>query len=458
MSEGATVTTRWFSLGRRLLVWLLAGLCIGWLAIIGKTYHDVDHEVDELLDAQLLQVAQTLLAMASEYEDDDDIAELESGRHKYQKKFVFQIWDGEQRLLLRSQNASLTPLAERDGFSDVMADGKQRWRAYSQWDREHKLRVQVAENHHVREEIGSHIVGRMLHLLLLGLPLFGAWIWFATRRGMAPVRAIADQVANRAPDRLDPLVPAAAPRELRPLLESLNHLFARVAGTLENERRFTADAAHELRTPLAAILAQAQVVLRARDAAEREHATRQLVQGAQRASHLVDQLLTLARLDPAVGLPTAALRFDSLVTEVCAEHGAAMLEKNLEFEMDLPAEVSLVCNAALLRILLRNLLDNAVRYTPPGGKVGVGVTADAAGVTLTVSDSGPGIPPQARRQVLRRFQRLAGQDTEGSGLGLSIVARIAELHGARLELDDGLVREQGRGLAVRVAFPVRLDA
>lgn len=351
-----TATTRWFSLRRRLLAWLLAGVTVGWLGAMGYAYVEARHEIEKYL------------------EDDDH---------------------GDE---------------------------------------------------HVRQEIAEHFLKALLTPLLFGLPVLGGWLWFATWRGLKPLDEVAAELGRRAPERLDPVAPAAAPREVRPLLEALNALFARVGRAMENERAFTADAAHELRTPLAAITAQAQVAARARDAAERDHALAQLSASARRASHLVEQLLTLARLDPAAGLPMSALRLDTLAAEVCADHGAAALEKGIALELDAPAPVTVAGNAAMLRVLLRNLVDNAVRYTPPGGKVGVGVTARG----LTVSDSGPGIPAAQRADALRRLHRLAGQEVEGSGLGLSIVARIAALHRARLELADGIGRP---GLGVRLTFP-----
>jgi signal transduction histidine kinase len=353
-------TTRWFSLRRRLLVWLLGGITVGWLAAMGVVYVEARQE----------------LAKIHEHEE----------RHG------------------------------RDEARDEL-----------------------------RHELDEHFIEALLTPLLFGLPLLGGWIWLATWRGLRPLDEIAVELGTRAPERLDPVVPAAAPREIRPLLEALNNLFGRVGQALDNERRFTADAAHELRTPLAAITTQAQVAARARDAAERDHALAQLTTSARRASHLVEQLLTLARLDPAAGLPMSELRLDTLAAEVCADHGAAALEKNVALELSAPAPVTVAGNDAMLRILLRNLLDNAVRYTPAGGKVGVGVTAD----TLAVSDSGPGIPADQRANALRRLHRLAGQEIEGSGLGLSIVARIAELHNARLDLADGIGQP---GLTVRLTF------
>ncbi len=353
--------TRWFSLRRRLLVWLLGGITVGWLGAMGVVYFEARHELAKL--------------------------------HKYEEK-----------------------------------------------------RDRHAAQDRLRHELDEHFIEGLLTPLLFGLPLLGGWIWFATWRGLRPLDEVAAELGKRAPERLDPVAPPVAPREIRPLLEALNKLFARVDRALDNERRFTADAAHELRTPLAAIAAQAQVALRARDAAERDHAIEQLATSARRASHLVEQLLTLARLDPAAGLPMAMVRLDELAVAICADHGAAALEKNIALELAAPAPASLMANDGMLRILLRNLLDNAVRYTPAGGKVSVGVTAD----TLTVSDSGPGIPADQRSQVLWRLHRLASQDIEGSGLGLSIVARIAELHGAHLELADGIGQP---GLAVSVTFP-----
>jgi len=428
--------TKWFSLRRRLTLLLLGGVSAAWLVTLAFSYVDAHHEVDELLDAQLVQVAQTLLALAAEADDDDDIAEEGAIGHKYQKRLRFQVWTRHGELLLRSADAPATPMATAEGFSEVVeGDGKHgRWRYYSQWDRKRKLRVEVGENHHVRDELVGHIAWRLLAPALFGLPLLGAWIWLATRRGLAPLGEVARDIAGREPTRLTPVVPTAAPEEIRPLVEAINGLFARVEAALESERQFTADAAHELRTPLAALAAQAQVAARARDEAERSHALDQLAAGTLRAARLVDQLLTLARVDSEHAVPSAqSVALDRLAEEVCADHGAQALAKDIALELD-AAPATVPGDAGLLRLLLRNLVDNAIRYTPPGGRVVVMVAADATGTTLSVTDSGPGIPEGERQRVFERFHRLAGQEIEGSGLGLSIVSRIADLHGARIVL------------------------
>jgi two-component system, OmpR family, sensor histidine kinase QseC len=442
-----SVATRWFSLRHRLLALLLGGVTLGWLASLALSYRDAHRQIDQLADAQLVQAAQTLLALAGEYDDDDDIADLEEHTeraHRYQQHLSFQIWDGEGRLVLRSRRAPETPLSDTKGFSDQSG-----WRYYSQWDREQHLRVVVGENHHAREELARHIVSRLLAPALVGLPLLGLWVWFATRRGLAPLAGVADEVARRTPDRLDPVVPATAPREIRPLVDSLNTLLARVERALEDERRFTADAAHELRTPLAALVTQAQVALRARDKGELNQAIEQILAGAQRAGRLIDQLLTLARLDPSLGIDKSSVRLDLLAQDTCADLGSAALAKEIALTLDAPDPIVTQGNADLLRVLLRNLLDNAVRYTPEGGEIQVSVSTSTQGIVLRILDSGPGIPAAQRTNALRRFHRLAGQDTEGSGLGLSIAARIAELHDARLIFTDGL---GGQGLGVELSF------
>lgn len=442
--SAAPAATHWYSLRRRLLVWLLGGLACGWLIALVFTYYDAHHEIDELLDAQMMQVARTILALAGEYDDDDDIARMEEAGLRKREKFVFQLWDEKARLLLRSPHAPTYPLAATDGFSESGGRSGERWRYYSQWDREGRLRVQVAQSHHVRDELSGHIAGRLLVPGLFGLPLIGAWIWITTRRSLAPLDDIAAEISQCAPDRPDQVTPVAAPEEIRPLLGALNALFGRVTRTMEQERRFTSDAAHELRTPLAAIVAQAQVARRARNAAERDHALEQIVASSRRAGRLVEQLLTLARLDPASGLPREPVALAGLAAEVCADQGGMALGRQIALELDAEEDAVVSGNSDMLRVLLRNLVDNALRYTPPGGKVVVKV----AGRSITVADNGPGIPEAERANVLKRFYRLAGQDIEGSGLGLSIVTRIAELHGARLEL-----RDNQPGLAATLVFP-----
>ncbi|WP_153147890.1 ATP-binding protein [Dechloromonas sp. H13] len=427
------MTTAWFSLRRRLLGLLLGGVAAAWLATMVLSYIDAHHEVDELFDAQLAQAAQTLLALAG-HDEGDDIEDLGDAAHKYQRRLRFQIWRADGKLLMRSKNAPETPLTATRGFSETRGEDGH-WRHFSQWNDEGTLQVQVSENHHIRDDLIGHIAWRLLFPALFGLPLIGLWVWLATRHGLASLDGIAGQIARRAPQQLQPVAPASAPEEIRTMLEALNGLFLRVEAALEGERRFTADAAHELRTPLAALQAQLQVALRARDDGERARSLGQLQSGLTRAAHLVDQMLQLARLDPESGLPDPQpVDLGVLAEAVCADLGPLILEKSLDFSLDATPGCTVNGQAEWLRVLVRNLVDNAIRYTPPGGQLRVAVEHAAEQIRFSVSDSGPGIPAGERNSVLRRFHRLDQGTQPGSGLGLAIVARIAELHGAELEL------------------------
>jgi two-component system, OmpR family, sensor histidine kinase QseC len=445
------VTTAWFSLRRRLLGLLLGGVAAAWLATMVFSYIDAHHEVDELFDAQLAQAAQTLLALAG-HDEGDDIEDLGDVAHKYQRRLRFQIWRADGKLLMRSKNAPETALTAINGFSETRGDDGH-WRHFSQWNEERNLQVQVSENHHIRDDLIGHIAWRLLFPALFGLPLIGLWVWLATRHGLASLDGIARQIASRAPQQLQPVTPAAAPEEIRTMLEALNGLFQRVETALESERQFTADAAHELRTPLAALQAQLQVARRARNSEERDRSLAQLQSGLTRASHLVDQMLQLARLDPESGLPDPQqVDLAMLAEAVCADLGPLILDKNLDFALDAAPGSSVTGQAEWLRVLIRNLVDNAIRYTPAGGALRVTVSCTAGQCRLCVSDSGPGIPASERDAVLRRFHRLDQGTQPGSGLGLAIVARIAELHGADLELASA---EDLHGLQATVVWKLR---
>lgn len=445
--------TRWYSLRRRLLGLLLGGLSALWLAIVASSYVDAHHEVDELFDAQMTQIARSLLAIAEhEQHEDRAIDEIDDSLHRYARKFQFQIWRADGSLLMRSSNAPGEPLSAAEGFSD-RDDPHGHWRQFALSDDDAGLRVIVAEHHHGRDELVGHIALRLAIPALIGLPLIGFWIWVATRHALKPLNAAADQIAEREPNQLAPIALTTAPVEIRPMLAALNQLFERVEGALAQERRLTADAAHEMRTPLAALQAQTQVALRARDDAERRQSLQQIQVGLERTAHLVEQMLLLARLDPESALPApSTVDLCRTAETVCAELGTLILDHQIDFALECAAPCPVTGQPEWLHVLIRNLVDNAVRYTPEGGTIRVELLRDGAASELRVSDSGPGIPPGEREAVLRRFHRLHGSDRPGSGLGLAIVARIAELHGATLHLEDA---PAGHGLQVRVRWPDR---
>jgi len=436
------------SLKQRLLILVLAAITLVWLGATAFTYRDAREEFDEVLDAHLAQAASLLVAQASH-----DLDELETEHtpllHKYARRVAFQVWEKGRLLRLRSANAPQQPLAGAEpGFSDVTIEGH-RWRVFSTWDESGEYLIHVAERAEVRDKLARDIAGNLLWPLWFSLPLLALLLWVAVMRGLRPLDRLAREVEQRDPDNLAVLDAASAPREAVPLIGRLNRLFGRIEASLQKERRFTADAAHELRTPVAAIRAQAQVARAAVSEAERNRALDNAILGCDRAAHLIDQLLTLARVDTLDRGAAESCRLRSIAAEMLAELAPAALERNVRLEL-LPGEEAVVPgNPGLLRVMLRNLLDNAVRHTPQGTRVQVDVAREPEAVCIVVSDNGPGIPEQERDKVLERFYRPLGTEAGGSGLGLSIVQRVVEVHRAALQVTAA---DEGRGLKVTVRF------
>ena len=436
------------SLKRRVLTLALAGMALVWVGTVIVTYFDARDELNEVLDAHLTQAAALLIAQTT-----GELEEIETEHapqlHKYSRRVAFQIWEHGQ-LRLHSINAPQTPLASREqGFSDSNIEGR-RWRVFSSLDASGKLLIHVAEQAEVRDKLAREVAKNLLYPLLIALPLFALLLWLAVSRGLRPLASLTQEIALREPDNLAPLPAGVAPAEVLPLIDRLNHLFERIAASIQNERRFTADAAHELRTPVAAIKAQAQVARGAQDTTERIHALDSVILGCDRAAHLIEQLLTLARLDSLQKSALETCELQALAVEAIAEMTPLARKKNVQLELAEGEAATVQALPGLLRILLRNLIDNAVRYTPAGTLIQVRVDRAGGQPRISISDNGPGIPDAERDKVLERFYRSLGTGEQGSGLGLSIVQRIAAIHGATLELASG---EAGRGLRVDIAFP-----
>ncbi len=434
---------------RRQLLWvLLTSVAATWVATAVVSYVDTRHEIDELLDAHLAQSASLLVAQAGH--DWDEIVEHAPQLHRYGRGVAFQFWEKGSVLRLHSANAPNSRLSAKDeGFSNADVDGV-RWRVFSAWDAKRRYLVQVGEQVKPRDEIVATMAKSMLVPLLIALPALGLVIWFGINRATRPLQLLNRQVANRAPDNLASLQLAEAPAEVAPLVSSLNRLFERVRDSMDNERRFTADAAHELRTPLAALRAQAQVARGSVDGNERERALDNVIAGCDRASHLIDQLLTLARLEPErFQTKREPCDLGAVARLAVAELAPTAHAKDIEIELEDGPSVAVAGDARLLGILLRNLVDNAVRYSPPRTTVRVRVGRDGRSVFVAVADEGPGVAADERPKLGQRFHRLAGMQAPGSGLGLSIAKRIAELHDARIGFDAG---KGGVGLVVTVTF------
>lgn len=439
------------SLRLRLVLLLTMALGGAWLVAAWFTHNESRSEINRLFDAQLSQSAQVLLETTRHElherieHNDNEI----SVSHEYEQRLAFQIWD-ESGLLMRS---SLAPSAamgvKKEGYSEAVIDA-QPWRVFTRWDIQHEFMIQVAEPLAGRESLARHITFKMLMPTLIALPVLALLIWFGVGAGLQPLKQLKQEVKQRAANRLEPVSLKGVPEEVVPLVDALNDLFLRLQQVFETERRFTADAAHELRTPLAALKVQAQVALRSTAAPERHLALENILRGTDRAARLIEQLLTLARVDPeAATQHDEKVELRGLAALVMAELEPIARAKQIDMALngDLPCNVT--GNRVQLGVMLRNLLDNAIRYTPVNGRVTVSVR-EQHGVVLEVSDTGPGITVSEREHVQQRFYRIAGSGEEGSGLGLSIVHRIAELHGAQLELCDNA---SGSGLLVRVSWP-----
>jgi two-component system sensor histidine kinase QseC len=382
-----------------------------------------------------------------------EIDELETEHapllHKYARRVAFQIWENGRELRLHSANAPQQPLSKQErGFSDNVIDGT-RWRVFSTWDETGEFLIQVAERTEARDVLAGDLAGNLLKPLGFSLPLLAILLWIAVMRGLRPLEQLTREVKLRKPDNLTALQASSAPLEVLPLIEQLNRLFERIEVSMEKERRFTADAAHELRTPVAAIRAQAQVAQGATDNAERKRALDNAILGCDRASHLIDQMLTLARVDTLDNQLGEQCRLNDLAVEVIAALAPEVHGKRVQLELLDGDEATVRGNTGLLRVLLRNLLDNAIKHTAQGTTVQVNIARSPETACLSVSDNGPGIPEAEREKVVERFYRPLGTQASGSGLGLSIVKRIAELHDASLQMEQA---DNRQGLRVTVCF------
>jgi len=427
---------------------VLAVTLLVWSATVVFTWRDARHEIDELLDGHLAQAASLLIAQVMSDVEEIDL-EHAPLLHKDARKVAFQVHDRRGRLRLHSANAPDEALSPGDeGFAERKVEGR-RWRVFSAWDPSREYLVQVGERVDVRDELAREMIGALLSPLLVALPVLTLAIWLAIRAALRPLSRLARDVGQREPGQLAPLDGTGAPSEVQPLIAQLNRLFERIRASLERERRFTADAAHELRTPVAGIKAQAQVARMAAGAQVRDEALARVVAGADRAGRLVEQMLTLARLEAMEGGARARIDVHALAVEVAADRAPAALEREVQLEVAEAGPAWVEGLPGLLDVLLGNLVDNALAHAPAGSRVRLAAGREGGSVRLRVEDEGPGIAPSERDKVFERFHRLDGAPKGGSGLGLSIVGRIAEIHRARIELADA----EGGGLRIDVLFP-----
>lgn len=379
-------------------------------------------------------------------------AEAERLQTDYENKYQLQVFDNHGQLLLHTANSDLLPLANQPiGFSDKVIDNTL-WRVFVIKNLYGNLKIVVAEKYDIRTALARRLTQDDIYIMLLIYPLSGLLIWLIIGKGLGSIKSVANEVSHRAPTHLEPVVIETVPVEIKPLVNELNQLFQRLQEAFQREKRFAGDAAHELRTPLAALKTQAQVALKTSDIVEQRKFLQNVVMGVDRCTHVVQQLLILSRLVPeAVGLEdTTKFDLSRLAAEIIAQIGHVALEKGLDIALIAEKPVFMIGNPTAIGILIRNLVDNAIRYTQEKGSIDVVVEAKPRGVLLSVSDNGPGIPEELHDRVFERFFRILGHKSPGSGLGLAIVQQIAKLHNAKITIG---APDSGQGLKVEVFFP-----
>jgi two-component system OmpR family sensor kinase len=433
------------SLRARLLASLLGAVVLigavgGWVV-----YRNALAEADAFFDYHLQQTALLLRDQPVQYL----APQLPSSNPSYD--FVVQVWSLDGVRVYLSRPHTVLPEVTTLGFSTV-ATSEGRWRVFGV--QALNSVIQVAQPLSVRQQRAAELALRTLKPFALLLPVLGLVIWIAVGHALVPLERLTQQLKARRVNALDPLPAAGLPDEVQPLVQALNDLLARLRAALERERAFMADAAHELRTPLTALHLQTDMLSRASDASEREAAMSTLSSGVQRAIRLVEQMLSLARQEPRADSQRVPVRLDDLAREIVAELVPLADAGHIDLGIAAAQPAAVAGDPDALRTLLRNLVDNAVRYSPPGGRVDVTVeapvTGASSGARLTVTDTGPGIAPSERARAFDRFYRPPGTVPPGSGLGLAIVKAIADSHGASVQLGEGA---EGKGLAVSVTFP-----
>lgn len=430
------------SIRSRLLVWQVGALALTGLLVSLITYGLAWNGFNRVRDYNLEQIAYSVLRHGVVSESGEALSSSED-----HGQFVSQIWTADGRLDYTSRRD--IPLPPLKNGRNVLRLGEDEWHVYTL--RDGGLTIQVANTTANRAEMFARIIPWLIlpmGLLIAGL---GGLIWLAVGRALKPLEQVRREIGARDVASLHALDTRSLPEELAPLAGALNALLARLEEALALQRRFIADAAHELRTPLTAVRLQAQLAEQATDPQERQAALTQLIAGVDRAAHLVQQLLDMARLAPEANrFERVPVALDDLARKVVDGFSTQAEARDIDLGVGRCEPLTVPGEPGALRVLLSNLVDNALRYTPAGGRVDVEVGAAEGCAVIRVADNGPGIPPEARERVFERFCRLAPADIPGSGLGLAIVRDIVALHSGAIHLED----TPGGGLTVRVELPL----
>lgn len=460
---------------------LLSVTLIISLAIVGNLFL-AHKDIQVQLDAQLINTTLHIKSFFSDFDEDKrDLAAIQRSLYtpitvtlrnypsilhpknkqqnleanairQSQNNLEFQIWNAEGKLILHSPKAPRTPLSNgKDGLSNLWMKGKA-WRVNTLYDSNNELTFMVAERTDYRQTLENKLTKDSIFIMLITYPFLGLLIWVIVGRGLDTLKKVANEVSHRAPTYLKPVDLSAVPTEIEPLVKELNSLFNRLQEAFEREKRFTADAAHELRTPLAALNTFTQIAIRAQTPEERKDALLKILAGVNRGTHVVQQLLTLNRMTPeAIRTNAVSLDLAKEAADIVAELAPEAIAKKIELELITgDTKPIMIGHPTAIGILLRNLIDNAIRYSPEMTTVSVKIEDHGDKLALRVIDNGPGIPDELKERVFERFFRVLGNKATGSGLGLGIVLQIVKIHHAEIKLEKP---ESGQGLDFQVWFP-----
>ncbi|AQG98799.1 two-component sensor histidine kinase [Burkholderia sp. KK1] len=459
------MSSRQPSIRNRLMSLVLLSVGLSWAAMFIWSFHAARHEVTQWDETRLIQLVPLLSRL-----DADDLAKLaahgidarneipdhaRSVEHDsdYGDRFVHvHVIGPDGGTIARSSDFPVSDVAAypTNGITEVDA-GNGRWLRYTARDARSGRTISLMEPVNEQSDLVSGVAARIARPVLLILPVMMALVWFSIGFSLRPLASLSKAVQARDGQNLRPIEIARSPREFSAVVAATNGLLERLRMSLARERTFTADAAHELKTPLAAIKVQAQVAMASDDAGQQRLALERVVLGVDRSARLVEQLLLLARLDEEAGINVSKLALRDVVAEAIAFRRQAAHDKSISLRISGDGRAEVYADRVLLRVLVDNLLDNAIKYGKTGGVVDFNLGMDAQSVRLTVRDDGPGVSPEERNRLTDRFFRGSSATASGSGLGLSIVSRIATRCGSEMRLDTGL---NGQGLGVLVTFPV----
>lgn len=420
---------------RTRLLWRIALLMTVGLGTIGTfAYLNTREEAREIYDAQLAHFAKVLASMSEDEIEEGTITPRVISTDNshfitpYEKDFAYRVW-WKNTAILQSDNALLFGASSQSlGYTDRMTS-RGLWRFFVL--QEGDLIVEVGEDYEARHDLIEKIALSILGPLLFVFPLLMAAIWCGVRFGIAPLDRLQQQLSTQQPESLKPIAIGAVPQEINALVYTLNSLILKVEGVIDREKRFASYAAHELRTPLAALRTQVQVALRSPDVDEQKALFSEVVEGIDRMGHLVQQLLILVRAQNLT-LPDTTVCISTLADRVCKEMTPFAAEKQQKLNTEITPSLYIRGDEAMLAALLRNLIDNAIRYSPERTHITVTLTSTAIGTMLTVENEGAELSKEQCECIFEPFYRGQQNTTQGTGLGLSIVAWIAKQHQAKI--------------------------